>query len=357
MFASPIPTLERRRPRAHRRAARRARRAEGGRLLGAPLRDHQRAARLRPGRDVLGRPRPAAGAAAAVGRRHRHRRPVPLDAAHGVVAAAADLVGDLARPRRAGRATSIRPPSRASSSTPTRRRARRRSSSATCSPPERRWASPTSLAATIVVRTDHRRVDRHGDPNDLQPLVDVRLLNPSEFQSRFQIDGGEEAGLTIDDVDVDRYELDGGPAAGADRRPRARPRRCPQPQLAGPPPDQHARVRRSSWRRPGRVRASGRPAYQNVDLARPELYFSPSLTGYAVAGTEESERPCGDNEPYSGTVGRGDVVVRPPPGVRIGVHGLQRRRLGGDRLRLADALGPQRPRPGREAGTVPVLRR
>jgi uncharacterized membrane protein (UPF0182 family) len=33
------------------------------------------------------------------------------------------------------------------------------------------------------------------------------------------------------------------------------------------------------------------------------LYFSPSLTGYAVAGTEESERPCGDNEPYSGTAG------------------------------------------------------
>ena len=43
----------------------------------------------------------------------------------------------------------------------------------------------------------------------------------------------------------------------------------------------------------GRVRASGFPAYQNIDidLIRPELYFSPSLSGYAVAGTEESERP------------------------------------------------------------------
>ena len=48
---------------------------------------------------------------------------------------------------------------------------------------------------------------------DLQPLVDVRLLNPAEFQSRFQIDGGGEAGLTIDDLDVDRYDLndDGEP--------------------------------------------------------------------------------------------------------------------------------------------------
>ena len=140
------------------------------------------------------------------------------------------------------------------------------------------------------------------NPSDLQPLVDVRLLNPSEFQSRFQIDGGEEAGLTIDDVDVDRYELDGN---------------LQQVLIAARELDLDGIPNRSWQGRhlintrgcellmapAGRVRESGRPAYQTVDLVRPELYFSPSLTGYAVAGTEESERPCGDGRAYSGTSG------------------------------------------------------
>jgi uncharacterized protein len=140
------------------------------------------------------------------------------------------------------------------------------------------------------------------DESDLQALVDVRLLNPSEFQSRFQIDGGEEAGLTIVDVDVDRYQLDGV---------------LQQVLISARELDLDG-VPNRSWQGrhlintrgcgvlmapAGRVRASGRPAYQTVDLERPELYFSPSLTGYAVAGTEESERPCGDGEDYSGTAG------------------------------------------------------
>ena len=97
------PDAQLRRPRPHRRAARRPRRPQGSGLLGAPVRDHQRAARFRPGGDLLGRPRPATGAAAAVRGGDRHRRAVPVDAAHGVVAAAADLIGDLARSRRARR--------------------------------------------------------------------------------------------------------------------------------------------------------------------------------------------------------------------------------------------------------------
>ena len=44
---------------------------------------------------------------------------------------------------------------------------------------------------------------------DLQPLRNVRLLNPPEMLSRFSIDQGQEAGLKIVDLDVDRYELDG----------------------------------------------------------------------------------------------------------------------------------------------------
>jgi uncharacterized protein len=149
-----------------------------------------------------------------------------------------------------------------------------------------------TLSASTIVESD-----------DLQPLVDVRLLNPAEFESKFQIDGGGEAGLTIDDVDVDRYELDG---------------EVRQVLVAARELDLDG-VPNRSWQGrhlintrgcgvlmapAGRVRQSGFPAYQNPDLTRPQLYFSPSLTGYAVAGTEENERPCGDdNPPYTGTDG------------------------------------------------------
>jgi uncharacterized membrane protein (UPF0182 family) len=138
----------------------------------------------------------------------------------------------------------------------------------------------------------------------LQPLVDVRLLNPAEFQSRFQIDGGGEAGLTIADLDVDRYVLE------EEGEPQQVLIAARELDLDG--------VANRSWQGQhlintrgcgllmapaGRVRQGGRPVYQNVDVQRPELYFSPSLTGYAVAHTEEDERQCGEDVPYSGTAG------------------------------------------------------
>jgi hypothetical protein len=45
--------------------------------------------------------------------------------------------------------------------------------------------------------------------SDLEPIRNVRLLNPSQMLARFSFDRGEVAGLKIDDLDVDRYVLDG----------------------------------------------------------------------------------------------------------------------------------------------------
>ena len=157
--------------------------------------------------------------------------------------------------------------------------------------------------ATVPVSFDTLSATGIVESGDLQPLVDVRLLNPAEFESRFQIDGGGEAGLTIDDLDVDRYELDG---------------EVRQVLISARELDLNGIPNRSWQGRhlintrgcgilmapAGRVRQSGFPAYQSVELVRPELYFSPRLTGYAVAGTEESERPCGEGTTaYSGTAG------------------------------------------------------
>ena len=129
--------------------------------------------------------------------------------------------------------------------------------------------------------------------------ANVRLLNPTEMLSRFQIDRGVEAGLTIDDLDVDRYDLDvdGAAAAGA-RSPPASSTSTTVPTRAGrAAPHQHPRLRAGDGAgRPGAARATGR-IYQTVELDRPELYFSPSARrGYAVARTdaERAGRAGGD---------------------------------------------------------------
>ena len=64
--------------------------------------------------------------------------------------------------------------------------------------------------------------------------------------SRFIFDEGREAGLTIDDLDVDRYELasteKAGSEAGAGGGARTRSGRPRQHDLAGSAPDQHPRM-------------------------------------------------------------------------------------------------------------------
>ena len=140
---------------------------------------------------------------------------------------------------------------------------------------------------------------------DLEPLRDVRLLNPGEMLSRFRIDQGQEAGLTIDDLDVDRY-----PVGETGERE--------QVLVAARELDVENSPNRSWQGRHlintrgcglimapvGRVQENDRPDYRSVELEQPELYFSPSLGGYAVAGTSESERECGDEQaPYTGTAG------------------------------------------------------
>lgn len=137
-----------------------------------------------------------------------------------------------------------------------------------------------------------------------QPMQNVRLLNPVEMLNRFSIDRGVEAGLRIDDLDVDRYDLDdqrrqvliaareldvnGSPNQTWQGRHLINTRGCG---LVMAPV--------------GRVLESDRPDYQSVDLTRPELYFSPTLDGYAVARTAQAERACagGETTPYTGTNG------------------------------------------------------
>ena len=107
----------------------------------------------------------------------------------------------------------------------------------------------------------------------------------------------------------------------------------------------------------GRVQESQRPDYRTVDLERPELYFSPTLSGYAIANSESSERECERAAPYDGhSNGVRDELIRPARRLRARLPRLQRARLRRDQRRLADVVGPWHQRPAREAGTIPVVR-
>ncbi len=142
--------------------------------------------------------------------------------------------------------------------------------------------------------------------DDLAPVENVRLLNPVQMESRFLVDRGEVAGLTIDDLDVDRYVLEDS----RDGDPEEVLVAARELDLAG--------VTNKSWQGlhlintrgcglvlapAGRVLESQRPDYRTVELERPELYFSEILTGYAIANTSSTERECDEPHQYEGTLG------------------------------------------------------
>lgn len=138
---------------------------------------------------------------------------------------------------------------------------------------------------------------------DQRSLENIRLLRPTSFRSQFEREQGLNAGFAINTVDVDRYELDG--------RPEQVLVAARELDLDGAP--------NSSWQGrhlisthgcglvmapASKARADGQPDYRPVELVRPELYFSPAMSGYAIVGTEQPERTCAtDTSSYLGLHG------------------------------------------------------
>ena len=173
---------------------------------------------------------------------------------------------------------------------------------------------------------------------DASPLRDVRLLNPGRLVDRFRIDQGQRSGLTIRDLDVDRYVVDG---------------REQQVLTAARELDQ-GNIATKSWQGThlifthgcglvqapaSRVETSGRPDYVSVPLDRPELYFSEGLSGYAVVNTTVSEDICPEQTntgEYQGDGGvRLDSFVRR---VAFALHFLDYNLLGSSAITDASQL-------------------
>ena len=137
---------------------------------------------------------------------------------------------------------------------------------------------------------------------DLDPIGNVRLLNPTQMLTRFSFDRGETAGLKIEDLDVDRYEIDGEREQVLITARELDLRNIPNKSWQG----EHLVSTRGCglvMAPVGKVTERDRPDYRDLELDRPELYFSPAIGGYAVAGTEVDESPCGDDSPYAGDAG------------------------------------------------------
>ena len=140
---------------------------------------------------------------------------------------------------------------------------------------------------------------------DVQPLQDVRLLNPVTMTERFRTDEGTRSGLTINDLDIDRFEIDGRV----------------QQVVVGARELALGKIANKSWQGKhlisthgcglvyapaGQVETNGRPNYQEADLDKPQLYFSDFIEGYAVVDTAVPEQTCPtvtDPKPYDGKGG------------------------------------------------------
>jgi uncharacterized protein len=136
---------------------------------------------------------------------------------------------------------------------------------------------------------------------DTAPLSDVRLLDTVQMKDRFSLDQGQRAFYAINDIDVDRFDIDGRVqqvmVAARELNPRGIPNQTWVSRhliythgcglVAAPA---------------SRITDDGRPVYTRLDVERDELYVGVDLGTYAVLGTDQDEQPCPGAEaaPYEG---------------------------------------------------------
>ncbi len=139
---------------------------------------------------------------------------------------------------------------------------------------------------------------------DPDPLSDARLLDINEMRDRFALDEGLFAFYSINDLDVDRYQID-------DRRQQAfvaarelNPDGIPNKTWVS----RHLIYTHGCGvvaASASRVTSDGRPIYQEIAAEKPQLYVGTQQPGYAIVKTNQVEQACPDTEatPYEGDGG------------------------------------------------------
>ncbi len=139
---------------------------------------------------------------------------------------------------------------------------------------------------------------------DSAALADARLLDVTEMRDRFSLDEGQLAFYSINDLDVDRYEIDG---------------RLQQTLVAARELNS-AGIPNKTWvsrhliythgcgvvaASASRITSDGRPIYAPLEVDRPQLYVGTEQPGYAIVNTEQVEQACPGDEPGEYTGGGG----------------------------------------------------
>lgn len=145
------------------------------------------------------------------------------------------------------------------------------------------------------VEVNYEQISSEQVAKDIQPLQDVRQLDPIQMRDRFVLDEGQTSFYAIRDLDVDRYEINGRQ----------------QQVLVGARELNTAGIPNRTWvskhllythgcglivAPASKVTIDGRPIYTNLEVSRPELYFGEGLDSYSVVKTGEVEQACADSK-------------------------------------------------------------
>ena len=192
---------------------------------------------------------------------------------------------------------------------------------------------------------------------DITPLKNVRLLKPEAMVGRFRTDQSQKAGLTINDVDPDRYDLDG---------------RVQQVSMAARELDLSA-IANKSWQGQHLINTHGcglveapsgqisdrRPVYREVParptgdvLQRRHLGICDCRHGRQRRGLPRPRRPrpVQRNRRHQARLGL------QAHGVRAQLPRLQHDRFGSDQRLVTPGIDPACRGSGQEACTIPVIR-
>ena len=136
------------------------------------------------------------------------------------------------------------------------------------------------------------------------PLSDTRLLDVAEMKDRFALDQGQFAFYSINDLDVDRYEVDGRVQQTMVAARELNPEGIPNKTWVS----KHLIYTHGCGvvaASASRVTSDGRPIYEDGIAARPQLYVGTEQPGYAIVNTKQVEQACPDTEaePYAGVAG------------------------------------------------------
>lgn len=141
------------------------------------------------------------------------------------------------------------------------------------------------------VNVDYTDITASDVQADDAPLRDVRQLDPTQMRDRFSLDQGLTSFYGVNDLDVDRYSIDGRTQQVLVAARELNPAGLPNKTWVS----QHLIYTHGCGviAAPASVATSdGRPSYIDLGVKRPQIYFGDGLDGYAVVKTNQKEQAC-----------------------------------------------------------------